>query len=78
MSMKDVRDFLMKQLAELADSDASAEEMAIRIDRAKASSGVASAYCDSMKLELEAIRLLDATGRVPVGIDVQEIKRLGK
>lgn len=78
MSMKDVRGFLMKQLAELADSDATPEEMATVIDRAKATASVAGTYCESVKLEMEAIRLLDETGRLPEGIEIQEIKRLGK
>lgn len=78
MSMKDVRGFLMKQLAELADSDATPEEMAARIDRAKATAGVAGTYCETVKLEMEAIKLFDETGKLPDGIEMQEMKRLGK
>lgn len=69
MSMKDVRDFLMKQLAELADSDATPEQQAQVIERAKATSQVASTYISAVKTELDAIRLFDDTGKLPASIE---------
>lgn len=69
MSMKDVRDFLMKQMAELADSDATPEQQAAVIERAKASSQVATTYISAVKTELDAIRLFDDTGKLPSAIE---------
>lgn len=69
MSMKDVRDFLLKQMAELADSDATPERLAQSIERAKASSQVASTYISAVKTELDAIRLFDDTGKLPSAIE---------
>lgn len=69
MSMKDVRDFLLKQMAELADSDANPERLAQSIERAKASSQVASTYISAVKTELDAIRLFDDTGKLPSAIE---------
>lgn len=69
MSMKDVRDYLVKQMAELADSDKSGEELAAAVERAKATSQVATTYIASVKTEIEAIKLLDETGRLPAAIE---------
>lgn len=69
MSMKDVRDYLLKQMAELADSDATAEEQAARIERAKATSQVATTYIAAVRTELDAIRVMDDTGRLPSSVD---------
>lgn len=69
MSMKDVRDFLLKQMAELADSDATPEQQAQVIERAKASSTVAQTYIQAVKTEIEAIKLFDETGRLPAAVE---------
>lgn len=69
MSMKDVRDFLLKQMAELAGSDGTAEEQAQAIERAKATSTVAQTYIQAVKTEIEAIKLYDETGRLPLAIE---------
>lgn len=68
MSMKDVRDYLLKQLAELADSDATQDEQALVIERAKATSQVASTYISAVKVEIDAIRLFDDTGKLPASV----------
>lgn len=68
MSMKDVRDYLLKQLAELADSDATQGEQALVIERAKATSQVASTYISAVKAEIDAIRLFDDTGKLPASV----------
>lgn len=75
MSMKDVREFLIKQMAELAGSDGTPEEQAQVIERAKASSTVAQTYIQAVKVEIEAIRLLDETGRLPASIEVQPMQQ---
>jgi hypothetical protein len=69
MSTKDVREFLRKQLAELADSDATPEEMALKIERAKATSQVASTYIAAVKVEIDGIRLADEIGVLPNSIE---------
>ena len=66
--LQDVRDFLRKSLCELADSDASAEEMRLKIERAKATSIVAGSIVQTIKLECDAIRLAEATGMLPESI----------
>lgn len=73
MSMKDVRDYLLKQMAELAGSDGSPEEQAQVIERAKASSTVAQTYIQSVKTEIDAIKVLDETGRLPSAIEMPSI-----
>lgn len=78
MSMKDVRDFLIKQMAELAGSDGSPEEQAQVIERAKASSTVAQTYIQAVKVEIEAIRLLDETGRLPVAVEAPPVQPQGQ
>lgn len=74
MSMKDVREYLLKQMAELADSDATPEEQAQVIERAKATSGVAQTYIQAVKVEIEAIKLLDETGRLPVAVEAPPVQ----
>ena len=69
MSMKDVREYLLKQMAELADSDATPDEQAARLERAKATSQVAQTYIQAVKIELDAIRVMDETGRLPLSVD---------
>lgn len=69
MSVKDVRDFLLKQMAELADSDMTAEEAKIAIERAKATSQAAGTYIAAVKVELEAVKLFDETGMLPADVE---------
>lgn len=79
MSMKDVRDFLLKQMAELADSDATPEQQAQVIERAKATSQVATTYIQAVKTEIDAIKLYDETGRLPLSVEAPAMeKRDGK
>lgn len=75
MSMKDMRDFLIKQMTELADSDRQGDELAATIERAKASSLVASTYISAVKTEIDAIRVLDETGRLPVAVEAPPVQR---
>lgn len=75
MSMKDVRDFLLKQMAELADSEATPEEQAQIIERAKATSQVATTYIQAVKTEIDAIKLYDETGRLPIAVDAPPMEK---
>lgn len=74
MSMKDVRDFLTKQLAELADSDLKGEELSAALERARATSLVASTYVSTVKTELDAIRVLDDTGKLASAIEAPSME----
>lgn len=65
---QDVRDYLCKALVELGNADATADEMALTIERAKATSNVAAQYTNLVKAEIDAIRLMDDTGRLPVSV----------
>lgn len=72
MSVKDVRDFLLKQMAELADSDMTEEQAKLAIERAKATSQAAGTYIAAVKVELDAVKLFDETGMLPSAIETPE------
>lgn len=69
MSMKDVRDFLLKQMAELADSDLKGEELAEKVKKAQATSQVATTYISAVKTEVDAYKVFEDTGKLPVAIE---------
>lgn len=69
MSVKDVREFLLKQLAELADSDLTAEQAKVVIEKAKTTSMVAGTYVNAVRVELDAVKLFDETGMLPGAIE---------
>ena len=58
----DVCDFLGKALRELADSDATPEELQAIIERAKASAAIAQAYTGIARVQLDAVKLAQETG----------------
>nr|WP_313269027.1 hypothetical protein [Stenotrophomonas geniculata] len=62
--VSDVRDHLVAMLERLGDDSLSAEDMGLVIERAKTSSMVASTYIGAVKVELDAIRLMDETGKL--------------
>jgi hypothetical protein len=72
MSVKDVRDFLLKQMAELADSDMTEDQAKLAIERAKATSQAAGTYIAAVKVELDAVKLFDETGMLPGAIETPE------
>lgn len=65
MQISDIRDYLAKAMAELSDSDATPDSMAVTLERAKAMSSVAAAYTNAVRVELDAIRLADDVGMLP-------------
>ena len=69
MSVKDVRDLLLKQMLELADSDMTPDQAKIAIEKAKATSQAAATYIGAVKVELDAVKLFDETGLLPGAID---------
>lgn len=62
--VSDVRDHLVAMLERLGDDDLSAEQMGQVIERAKASTIVATTYIGAVKVELDAIRLAHETGNL--------------
>lgn len=75
--LDDARDYLRKALAELADSDDSPEKMALKIERAKATSLVADKIIGTVKVELDAIKVLDETGKLPGSVSApNDVRKL--
>lgn len=72
MSVRDVRDYLLKQMAELADSDMTADEAKVAIEKAKATSNVAAQYVAAVRVELDACRVMDDTGLLPGGVEAPQ------
>jgi hypothetical protein len=72
MSMKDVRDFLLKQMAELADSDLKGEELAEKVKKAQATSQVATTYISAVKTEIDAYKVFEETGKLPVAVEAPQ------
>lgn len=62
--VSDVRDHLVAMLERLGDDDLSAEQMGQVIERAKATTIVATTYIGAVKVELDAIRLAHETGNL--------------
>lgn len=64
MKVSDVRDHLVAMLERLGDDNLSPEEMGLVIERVKTSTMVATTYIGAVKVELDAIRLMDDTGKL--------------
>lgn len=69
MKATDVRDFVGKMIQELADSTATSEEMALTIERAKATGGLVQQYVSLAKVDLDAARLYAEHGVIPTSIE---------
>ena len=67
--MQDVRNHLVAQMEALGDENISAEEMTARVKRANATVGLAGAYIDSVKVEVDAIRIADTCGFFPASME---------
>lgn len=63
--MSDVRDHLVAMLEALGEADADASV----IERAKATALVADKYIGAVKVEIDALRLADEIGRLPVSVE---------
>lgn len=66
--VSDVRDHLVAMLERLGDDDLSTEQMGQVIERAKASTIVATTYIGAVKVELDAIRLAHETGNLTAAV----------
>ncbi|WP_282259638.1 hypothetical protein [Stenotrophomonas sp. PS02301] len=70
--VSDVRDHLVAMLERLGDDNLSAEDMGLVIERAKTSTMVATTYIGAVKVELDAIRLMDETGKLATAVGVPQ------
>lgn len=66
--MSDVRDHLVAMLEALGDDEKGADA----IERAKATALVADKYIAAVRCELDALKLADDIGRLPVSVDAGE------
>lgn len=66
--VSDVRDHLVAMLERLGDDNLSAEDMGLVIERAKTSTMVATTYIGAVKVEFDAIRLMDETGTLATAV----------
>jgi len=66
--VSDVRDHLVAMLERLGDDNLSADEMNLVIERAKTTTMVATTYIGAVKVELDAIRLMDETGKLATAV----------
>ena len=67
--MSDVRNHLVAMLEKLGDDDVSPQT----IEAAKTTALVADKYIAAVKCEIEALRLADDIGRLPVAIEAAPI-----
>lgn len=65
----DVRNHLVMVMESLNNEDATPEQAASAIERAKAMSLVTSQYIAAVKVELDAIKLFDETQLIPASIE---------
>ncbi|MBO9717480.1 MAG: hypothetical protein J7507_11910 [Pseudoxanthomonas sp.] len=70
--MVDVRNHLCAMLEALGDDTATPEQVAQTIERAKATAMVAGTYISAVKTEIDAIRLADEIGQLPVAVEAPQ------
>ncbi len=76
--VSDVRNHLVAMLEALGDEGAAPEDMERTIKRAQAVSNVAAQYTAAVRVELDAIRLMDDTNLLPDSIDApQQVEQVG-
>lgn len=66
--LDDVRNHLVAAMEALNSEDSDPVSVKQAVDRAKAMSNVANSYIESVKVEIEAIRLADDVGLLPVSV----------
>lgn len=74
MNISDVRDFIGKAIKEVANSDATPEEMAAVLERAKQTCALAGAYVQVVKCELDGARLYADHGVIPASISAPVVR----
>jgi len=73
--MQDVRDHLVAMLEALGDTGTDAPVDPQLIERAKATALVAGTYIAAVKTELDAIQILDKTGRLASAIEAPPLQQ---
>jgi hypothetical protein len=66
--LEDVRNHLVAAMEALNGEDNDPAAVKQAVDRAKAMSNVANSYIESVKIEIDAIRLADEVGMLPVSV----------
>lgn len=66
--MSDVRDHLVAMLEALGE-DGDAEQVSRTVERAKTTALVAGTYINAVRTEIDAIRLADEIGQMPLAGD---------
>lgn len=66
--MEDVRNHLVDAMEALNDKESSPEAQTQAVNRAKAMSNVANSFIQSVKVEIDAIRLADEVGMLPTSV----------
>lgn len=66
--LEDVRNHLVQAMEALNQEDAPPEEIQRSIGRAKAMSNVANSFIESVKVEIDAIKLADEAGLLPSSV----------
>ncbi len=70
--IEDVRNHLVQAMEALNNEDAKPDETALAIEKGKAISGLATAYINAVKVELDGIRLADEVGMLPGSMTVPQ------
>lgn len=80
--VQDVRNLVVAMMELLDTNEGTTEEMAQRIERAKATAMLAGQYTSLVKLEIDAVRLMSETGLLPASVeqpsDVGNVRRIGR
>lgn len=66
--MEDVRNHLVAAMEALNEEKADPAAVKAAVDRAKGMSNLANSYIDSVKVEIDAIRVADEVGMLPVSV----------
>ncbi len=66
--LQDVRDHLVLAMERLNEEGADPTAVKAAVDRAKAVSTVANSFIDSVKVEIDAIRVASDCGMLPVSV----------
>jgi hypothetical protein len=67
--VSDVRNHLVAMMESLNDEQATPEQQAVNIERAKAMSSLAQQYVGAVRVELDAVRLFDETRMLPSSVE---------
>ena len=75
--MSDVRDHRVA-LLEAGGEDGDADQVSRTVERAKATALVAGTYINAVRTEIDAIRLADEIGQMPVAVEPAQVISRGE